>query len=562
MKMEKANGGNWWDSLGKPQYGGIMTLPIYSDIVIFDPFDSPFHENIMSGWLETLYGDDWTIDPAVFDYKTSFRPNEYLKGCLAESWEFMDPITYVVHLRKGIRWQNIPPVNGREFTADDVSYHYDRMYGLGHGFTKPGPGAILKQFEYLKSVTATDKYTVVFKWNIPNPEVIMEATLHHGSPGAIEPREAVEKWGNLSDWHHAIGTGPFILKDFVPGNSATLVKNLNYWGHDERHQQNQLPYIDALKILIITDNTAAMEALCTGKIDALDGLLPSQAQEITKNTPEILQVAYREGNATTIDPRNDRAPFNDIRVRKAMQMAIDLPNIARTHYGDTCSPYPSTLNSNYMTGWGFPYKEWPQDLKDEYAYNPTAARQLLTNAGYPNGFKTNIVADDTGDMDLLQIVKHYFSAIGIEMEIRKMDSVATRAFLTDRKHDQLAQRRSVGKLGGEEAPILKIGSFLPESPGNYLMVNDPVYNAFQRNAMTATSVDDIKQILRDCNEYVARQHFDISLLQPMEYALYQPWLKGYNGQHSSISGSSGPQILGFYASRFWIDRKLKKRMGH
>ena len=135
---------------------------------------------------------------------------------------------------------------------------------------------------------------------------------------------------------------------------ATLVKNPNYWGHDERYPQNQLPYIDTLKILIIPDNAAALEALRTGKIDALDGLLPSQAQAMQKTNPEILQVAYPAGNATTIDPRNDRAPFNDIRVRKAMQMAIDLPTIARTHYGGTCLPYPSTLTSNYQEGVGVP----------------------------------------------------------------------------------------------------------------------------------------------------------------------------------------------------------------
>ena len=97
-----------------------------------------------------------------------------VKNHLAESWEFADPGTYVVHLRKGIHWQDIPPVNGREFTADDIAYHYHRLYGLGHGFTKRGPGAHY-HFTTLKSVTAIDKYTVVFKWKEPNPEIIRDA---------------------------------------------------------------------------------------------------------------------------------------------------------------------------------------------------------------------------------------------------------------------------------------------------------------------------------------------------------------------------------------------------
>jgi hypothetical protein len=78
--------------------------------------------------------------------------------------------------------------------------------------------------------------------------------------------------------------------------------------------------------------------------------------------------------------------------------------------------------------------------------------------------------------------------------------------------------------------------------------------------MAATNIDEVKQVLKDANEYVARQHFAISLLEPMQYCLYQPWLKGYNGQFGSISWS--PQSLGFYTARFWIDMKLKKSLGH
>ena len=140
-----------------------------------------------------------------------------MKGYLAESWEFTDPSTYVAHLRKGIHWQDIPPANGREFIADDVVFHFNRMYGLGGGFIKPSSlPASVNAFQYLISVTAIDKYTVVFKFKTQNPELIM-SVLHGVTPmQGLENPEAVKKWGNLNDWHHAIGTGPFILKDFVP----------------------------------------------------------------------------------------------------------------------------------------------------------------------------------------------------------------------------------------------------------------------------------------------------------------------------------------------------------
>jgi len=71
-----------------------------------------------------------------------------------------------------------------------------------------------------------------------------------------------------------------------------------------------------------------------------------------------------------------------------------------------------------MKGWGYPYEEWPQELKDEYAYNPAAAKQLLAQAGFPKGFKTHIVAASDGDLNLLNVVKSYFADVGIDMRFR------------------------------------------------------------------------------------------------------------------------------------------------
>ena len=547
------------EKLNKPQYGGTMNLRIDSDIVTFDPNDKSFRYSIMSGWLETLHAGYWPLEAVPFNRKYG-QPN-YTNCHLAESWEFTEPGTYVVHLRKGMRWQDIPPVNGRELTSDDVAYHYHRLYGGGHGFTQRGPGAHY-QFTPLESITATDRYTVVFKWKARNEEPIRDAMQAWGSLASIEPRDAVEKWGDLNDWHHAIGTGPFILKDVVPDNSATLIKNPNYWGHDEQNPQNKLPYIDTLKISIIPDKTKAIEALCAGKIDAMDGLLLSEAQEVVKTNPNLSQAIYPAPNAITLDPRNDQAPFNDIRVRKAMQMAIDLPTICHTYYNDTCRPYPSSITSYYMKGWGFPYEDWPQDLKDEYAYNPRAAKQLLTAAGYSNGFKTNIVADVTGDMNLLKIVQSYFAQVGIDMEIRTMESAAASAFIYGRKHDQLAQRGRIGKLGALGLNPVNFLSRIASSSANYMVINDPVLDTFHPKAWTVSSFDEVKKLLRDCNEYVARQHFLISLLQPMECALYQPWFKGYNGQRDALTGADGPHLMFYYPARFWIDQKLKKSMGY
>ena len=336
--------GNWWDKLGKPTYGGVMVVRNNADIVNFDQY-GPKLPSCISLFEDRLFVDNWTLDPAVFSYKINWRPSDYVKGQLAESWEFTNLSTLVVHLRKGIVWQNLTPANGREVVADDVVYHYQRSFDLGSGMT-PSPYQTSNTiFLNCQTVAATDKYTVVFKWKIANPEVIMENITSIGDSNSIECPEAVKLWGSVADWHHVVGSGPFILKDVVSGASVTLARNPNYSFFDERYPKNQLPYVDSVKILIITDNNTALAGLRTGKIDITDGLTWPQAQSLMKTNSELLHVAVPSATGYCLDPRNDVKPFSDIKVRKAMQMAIDLPTIASTYYGGTTDSAPLALTS-------------------------------------------------------------------------------------------------------------------------------------------------------------------------------------------------------------------------
>ena len=556
--------GNWWDKLGTPQYGGQIVISVPINITQFDSVSEAAGGayGIQNVWFERLTADDWTKDPAVYPYFLNYRGEDNSKGLLAESWEFPDPSTIVFHIRQGIHWLNVPPMNGRELTAADIAWNYHRMLGGGDGFTGPTT-RLASSTVYLPlikgSVTAIEKYTVVFKWTIANPEFILETLLGLGNDATTCPPEAVQLWGNLQDWHHAIGTGAFILKDYVSGSSATMVRNPDYWGYDERYPKNKLPYADTLNVLIIPDSSTALAGFRTGKIYGLEGISLQTEQAVQKTNPEILQVVYPT-TAVTVDPRNDKVPFNDIRVRQALQMALDLPSIAANYYGGICDPWPSSITSNYMTGWGFPYNEWPQDLKDEYAYNPTAAKKLLADAGYSTGFKTNIITSNVSDMNLLQTVKAYFSAVGIDMSINIMDDISFRNVTrVTRKYDALVFNNS---LGITFEPLRHFQRFYTGEQVNYAMVSDPVFDAFYIAAMAATSIDINKKAVRDANEYATRHHLVVSLLTPKYFALYQPWFKGYSAQNFAIGGgSTAPLLLGFYAPRFWIDQNVKTSLG-
>ena len=513
----------------------------------------------MSAWLERTVADDWTLNPDVWNYQIAFRPSQYVLGFLAESWEMPNASTYILHLNQDIYWQNIPPANGRQFVASDVVFHYDRLLGIGDGFTVPNAVINITAYQQLASVTATDNFTVVFTWKIANPVFITE-TVQAGtsSSGCIENPEAVQQWGNLQNWHNAIGTGPFILTDFVDGISATLEKNPNYWGYDQRYPQNKLPYINTFNILVIPNDVTALAAMRAGKIDLMDRLSVTESEQMKQSNPEIVQYPVVLTQGTSIDPRNDVVPYKDIRVREALQLAIDLPTIAKTYYDGFTSPDPCSLTSNYETGYNFPYDQWPADLQAQYTYNPTEARQLLAAAGYPNGFNTDIVADNTVDTTLLQIVQSYFAAIGVQMSIKLMDPASANSFIqVSHAQDALAQRPS-GGLGYTYEPIRQLQKYLTGNGSNWINVNDPTFNAFYTEAMAATSIEGVQQVMQQANEYMAQQHFVISLLQPMTWAISQPWVFGFSGQFGSLAGtSSGYSYLFFYEARFWINKNVK-----
>ena len=162
----------------------------------------------------------------------------------------------------------------------------------------------------------------------------------------IQGPEVIEQSGDW-DWRNLVGTGPFMLTDVVEGTSYSYTKNPDYWGYDEKYPENRLPYVDEIRFLLMPEVATRLAALRSGKIDFIGeqggGLLKSvdQVESLKRTDPELVihQWSLRADTGTFLNA--SEPPFDDIRVRKAMQMALDLETMNLTFYRGSCRYHTS-----------------------------------------------------------------------------------------------------------------------------------------------------------------------------------------------------------------------------
>lgn len=567
---------NWWDKFGTPQYGGEITLSTGSLIANFDNYN--FIGADADYWYESLFEPSWTLDRSEWDMNNMFIPDQYWSGLIAESWQMNDPQTLTVKIKQGVKWQNKPPVNGREFTAYDVQAHYDRILGTGGGYTWKAP-MFAGMTTTWESVKATDKYTVVFKFTIPSggtafqnvadrwamnefeaPEWValggpptppVPDTGGGGSPASGPPAPPPPASGPLGDWKQVVGTGAWMLTDFTPGSAMEFSRNPDYWNTDPRYPQNKLPYADKLTVLAIPDSQTQLAALRTGKTAIMTGINWQQSKNISDTNPELVKLGGGYGSGDGLVFKNQVKPFNDIRVREAMQMAIDRKALANSIYGGSTDGKPCGMVTQAFKGYCYAYEGWPQDLKDQYAYNPTKAKELLAEAGYPDGFKTNIVVQMgqgggivSNTLELIQAYKAYFFDIGIDMEIKTMDRTAAEVFVRAGKHDQMAS----GAGGSNFPPTRGIDAFYSKSPEiGASGTNDPVFDAARDKFWAANTAAEAAAACVECDKRVVEQHWGVWMVGGPSYTFCQPVLKGFSNEQIIFWGG------GVQCSRLWIN---------
>ena len=544
-----------------PEYGGTITFarkdePAGPDTVISGMWAQAY----VAGVNEKLAWPDWATPRDEFDFVYHNVPTNTI-GSLAESWSQPDPLTYIVKVRQGVYWHDKPPMNGRELIADDIVYNYHRITGTGSGFTERSEWAQALKSVPLESVTATDKWTVVFKLKSLHLNAL--AAILDGTIAWIYPPEVIKEHGDVTDWRNLVGTGPMMLTDLVEGVSITWDKNPDYWGYDEKYPENRLPYIDRLRALFMPEDPTYLAALRTGRIDYIGPISGNaimsqdQLESLKRTNPELVIYPYIDRSDNAIGMNTQRPPFDDIRVRKAMQMALNLEEINDGLYGGFADVTPQGVINRSLTCCVTQFEEWPEEVKKGFMYDPAGAEKLLDEAGYPRGadgirFKTELMHLVFRPLSYVELLASYWNKIGIDVEI---DSPPVPSFAS-RRGERDFEMISAEAAMRWNALVLE-SRYLPTTSYNSANVNDPVYTAMHEAAAAATTIEEYNSIIKELDQYGIEKFWEIWGGLAPQYVAIQPWLVGFNGETMLGTG----QYTTIF-SRLWVDSELKEAMGH
>ena len=547
-----------------PRYGGTFTQAMRIEPArTSDPWFT-YGANV-GGVIEKLGIGNWAIDRDEFSFSGFYIPVSILTGRLAESWEQTDPTTYVFKIRKGVHWHSKPPMNGRELTAYDIEWNYHRYTGMGD-FTEAGPSPAVENVANLpwESITATDKWTVVFKLkelNLDALQIILD------DQAWILPPEVIEQHGDLTDQRNLVGTGPFMLTDRVFGSSETYTKNPDYWGYDEKYPENRLPYVDEYRRLVIKEAGAVIAALRSGKIDVMgrgDGGELADYEVIAsvmRTNPEIAWSPIGARNTMSIAPDVRKLPFDDVRVRHAMQMAMDNETINETYAKGWGSPKPQGMVGLGMKGMNNPFEEWPEEIKQYYRYDPEGAEALLDEAGYPRGadgirFKTTWEYYYAMPLSYAEILVEYWREIGVEVEIFIQDRARHTSSIREHTFEGM-----VNAVNGWDFHLTwLLGAFHSErfsTVWGRSGAQDPVFDAMYDAVFAATTLEEQQGLVKEADMYIIEKHWYIWGVAMPQYGALQPWVKGHNHE-IALSTLDFTPIL----ARLWIDQELKEAMGY
>lgn len=425
------------------------------------------------------YEVPFNIFDRLVDVEVGTDGNSKIVPSLAESWDISDDgLEYTFHLRQGVKFHN-----GNDFTAEDVAYTFHRMLtvegGVNTEFIDQIKGAdelLAGETDTLEGVEVADDYTI--KVTLKEPFAGFLASI--SSPGvSIYDSEATEAAGDQFGMDPAVtvGTGPFEFSSWSFNNQLVLTRNEDYW-----KGASGLP---GVVIKIIPDTETQSMMFESGELDILDlDYAADSVDRFTETYPDQIVQGPRVG-IVYFTMNFNKEPFQNVRVRKAVQMSIDRQAILDALYGGRGQVEQGIFPHGLI---GF------NPDQEEIKYDPEAAKALLAEAGYADGFDMEIAADSSASDTMtmaLEIVSDQLAEVGIRAEIKNYDEST---WLETRKSGELGSFMSTWSADYNDPDNFIYTFFGNEEKTRIRSINYPDTEVMERVAKARTIVNEDERL--------------------------------------------------------------------
>lgn len=413
---------------------------------------------------------------------------------LAASWENPDNLTYIFNLRKGVKFHN-----GRELKASDVKYSLERV--LDPKTASPGRSYIAT----VKAIDVLDDYKVRLTLTGPLPSLLDGLASNNLS---IVAREVVEANGNLQKVE--CGTGPFMLKEWLPDNSMTLVKNPDYF-------EKGAPASDKVIFRIIPEQASLLAGVKSGQLD-MATISDGATVRLALKDGKVVVMRKPGVNLRIFSFNTTRKPFDDVRVRQAFAMTINREEIiAAAEFGSAQATGPLPVS---VTQWALPPAKLP------YAMNDIAkAKSLLSEAGYPDGFSFKIVTATSyeGGLAVAQIVQEQLKKIGVKAELEVLEWAGYIDRWSKRDFDTMVELRG----GSPEPDRFLYRTFHSTGGVNNFLFKDADVDKLLDQGRSLTKPADRKPVYDKLQALLTERAPAVFLYCPLESQVLSPSVKGF-----------------------------------
>jgi peptide/nickel transport system substrate-binding protein len=436
----------------------------------------------LNPWISAA-SDTYAIFNNVFEGLMSFDDKGVLYPQISSSYTLsQDKLTYTFKLRDDIYFHN-----NKHLTSDDVLYSYE---SFSENSTSKYRNTLIE------SISTPDDYTFIIKLKEPSSSFLIAT-----ATSAILPR------GYEEQSTKPIGTGPYKFVSYTPSQKIVFVKNDSYY--DESH----MPSIKNIEVYIMSDSSSVVAALQSGQIDIAD--IASSNAEMFKDDHTVIS---GDRNLVSLLVLNNKVtPLNDVRVRKALTMAIKKTDVIDGVFDGFADPVYSNLSPVFATVYN-------DELVGYYQRDIEKAKTLLTEAGYPNGFDLEITVPGIywQHVDTAQIVQQNLSEIGVNVTIK---TVEWGTWLEDVYYNRNYTSTIIG-IDGKLDPFESLNRYESNASNNFMNYSNSEYDALIEKSISSTEEEKV-QIYKDAQKIVAEDAACAFICSPKNIVAIRPDLKGY-----------------------------------